>query len=350
MTESGDVQLPDGRQLELERLTYPIAFADQARLIELWRIEWTKTDFDWLAAMNGDYCETLTIKSVIGSVDGAAAGTTSVYYPADRPEVSLVGNVLTHPDYRRLQIGRCLIDVVVDDSFAAGCRVCYLGTTRSSRCVYLNCGFDWVSGGVMRRAAAGAGGYESTAFGPGQVTSIRGATWGDLPGVACLVAQPLGCAVIDYPRGLLSPRHAAMERCVSNFPAVWYDVSDHGGAMCVLTGDRPHRVLGFGSLTLGSGPGRRHHAIIDVATHDHYAVDAEPMIAWLTDRAVRIGVRTLQAQVAAMDEDKADWFRCAGFDRVAELPDQLRVEDSMMAVLLFEKQVASPHTSKGDPS
>ena len=87
-------------------LTYPIEPAEQQRLIRLLRTEWNQTDFDWLQAMNGDYSDALTIRSVVGHIDNVDAGTASVYYAAERPEVSLVGNVVTHPSCRRLQVGR----------------------------------------------------------------------------------------------------------------------------------------------------------------------------------------------------------------------------------------------------
>ena len=51
--------------------------------------------------------------------------------------------------FRGLGIGRLLTNMVVEASFAIGCRLSYLGTTRNPRCVYLGCGFDWVSGVLL---------------------------------------------------------------------------------------------------------------------------------------------------------------------------------------------------------
>ena len=332
-----EIQLPDGQTMQLSLWTYPVAFPVQAELIQLWRTEWDKTDFDWLSAMNGDYSDTLTIQTIIGRVGGVAAGTASTYFAVDRPEVSLVGNVLTDSTHRRLGIGCHLTDAVVRASFATGCKVCYLGTTRSSRCVYLNCGFDWVSGGVMRRAAPGAADPEPDLFAPGQQSSIRAANWSDMPAMAVLVAQPLDCVAIDYPRGLLSPKHAPMNRCVSNFPVVYYNVLAQGGSMCVLAGEGSGRTLGFGSLTPGPGSGRRHLAVLDAVTHDHYLDRFDSLVTWLLQQAANIGVQTVQAMAAYGDHHKLEGFCRGGFEPIEELPDRLRLDGNSIAVTVLER-------------
>lgn len=337
MTQNAAIPLRDGRLLQTSAWTYPIGPDQQQRLIALLRTEWRQTDFDWLQAMNGDYSETLTIRSVVGCIDGVDVGTASIYYAKDQPEVSLLGNVLTHRDFRRLQIAQQLTDFCVQSSFETGCRVTYLGTTRSPRCVYLNCGFDWVSGGVMRRPAPGAEEVEAELFAANQSTTIREANWGDLPGVALLVAQPSDALVIDYPRGILSPSFASMGRCVSNFPVIWYDVANSGGTMCVLSGDKPGRVLGFGSLTPGMGQGRRHLAVIEITTHDSYRNQARRLMKWLSEKALQKRIQVLQAHVASHDQYKAELFHDAGFRPVAELDKQLCIGDRVFSAFIYQR-------------
>ena len=38
----------------LTTCTYPVQPAVQQQLIDLWRSEWTRTDYDWLEALSGD--------------------------------------------------------------------------------------------------------------------------------------------------------------------------------------------------------------------------------------------------------------------------------------------------------
>ena len=333
-------KLKDGRELQIAIHVYPIAPPEQMKLIRLWRTEWDKTELDWLAAMNGDYSQTLTIHAVIGTVDGQPAGTATVYRAAEEPEVALVGSVLTHADFRGCGIATHLANTVVDIAFNAGCQVCFLGATRDPGSVYLRCGFEWWNGGVMRRAAAGFDDCESQFFAAGQTTSIRKAVWGDLAGMTCLVIQPLDCLVLDYPRAIHSGKYVALQWCVSNFPAVSYNVTERGGAMCVLTGECAHRVLGFATLTPERGSYRGHKAVIDLVTHDHYDHCAAEMLAWLFSTGAERDVETVQAFVAVCDQKKLQWFQSVGLKPVAMLPGQLRIEGKLIDVQVLEGPIA----------
>jgi L-amino acid N-acyltransferase YncA len=232
-----------------------------------------------------------------------------------------------------------LTDLAVERAFAAGCRVCYLGTTRSPTSVYLNCGFNWVSGGVMRRPAPDGDDYERSAFAPGQRALVRDASWGDLPGLACLAAQPSKLVMLDCPRGIASPTHAPLQRCVSNFPAIWYASAASDGAMYVLqSAAARHRVLGFGSLTRSAGRVAAHTAIVDVAVHDAYDDDeAAHLLRTLSTRARAIGCEALFAHVAASDERKMRWFDRAGFRPIARLPGQLRLTAGDVDVVVLRQ-------------
>ncbi len=337
MEEERTLQLKEGSELNVTIYTYPIPVIDQMILIELWRTEWTRGDYDWLQSMSGAYSQTLKIRAAIGRIGGQPVGTASVCYPIEDPEVSVVGSVLTHPDYRGLGVAAYLTDTVVELSFAAGCQVAYLGATRDPRCVYLRCGFQRWNGGVMRRAAPGSADFEVRYFAAEQTVSVREARWGDLPGLACFVVQPLDCLVLDYPRSLLSGKYVKLQRCVSNLPVVYDHVTDRGGAMCVLVGNAAHRVLGFGTLTPEPGEARSHKAVIDVITYDHYDTEADTIIKHLMSQARQRDIRTVQAYVASCDTKKAVWFKRSGLRPVTKLPGQLCVGGKMLDVVVLEE-------------
>ena len=329
-------QLKDGRSLNTAVLTCPIPISEQMTLIQLWQTEWDHTDLDWMQSMNGAYSETLKIQSVIGRIGDSPAGTATVYYPCKDPEVCVVGSVLTHPDFRSLGIAARLVEEVLELAFAAGCRVSFLGTTPNPKSVYLRCGFQWHNGGVMWRAASGFSDCESQFFAAGQNTSIREAMWGDLPATSCFVSQPLDCLVIDYPRCLLSGKYVELRRCVSNFPIVRDNVTERGGAMCMLIGESAHRVLGFGTLTPGPATEQRHKAVIDVTVHDNYEACVPDMLEWLRDAATRHKIEKVQAYVAQPDEKKRRWFQNIGLSPIASLPGQLSVNGEMTDVTVLE--------------
>ena len=337
MDDNYSIQLKDGRHLEVTVLTYPIPGEDQITLIQLWRSEWQRTDYDWLEAMNGDYSDTFRIRSIIGRIDGQAVATATVCYPCVDAEVCVIEGVVTLGSCRGLGIASRLTNMAVELSLAAGCQVCYLGNSYQEGSVYLRCGFERLTGVVMRRAAPGGDDYESRCFGLGQGTSIRGAQWGDLPGVSCLLAQPLDCLVLDYPRGILSCKYAEPQSCVGNFPRIRYNVNERGGSMYMLVGEKAHRVLGFGSLTPEAGPAHRHKAVIDIGVHDNYQDKGQELLEVLLSKAEQEKIQAVRSYVATPEAKKAEWFERAGFDRVAELPDELRLGEKDIDVIVFEK-------------
>ena len=241
--------------LNVETLAYPLTPAVQTELVRLLRTEWTHTDYSWGEAMHGDYSEALVISSIIIRLQGAAVATATIHFARNRPETAVLGSVLTHPNYRGRGLAGHAVDLAVSLAAAAGCRVCLLGTTRRPRNVYLKHGFAWQNGAIMRRGF-GTDAFEANYFAPHQPAAIRAANWGDLPGLTLLLAQPLAVACVDYLRGLMSARHSTAERCLSNFPVLWYDTAAQNGMLAMLAEPDSGRIFGFGSVTRAPGPAR----------------------------------------------------------------------------------------------
>lgn len=323
--------------MEITPFVYPIDWEDQKKLISLWRTEWRQTEVRWLDAMNGDYCNTITICSLLGVVDHIPVGTATVYYAREKPEVCLIGSVLTHESIRRMGIGRLITDAAAKFGYNAGCKVAYLGASRRPDSVYLKCGFQWWYGSVMRRAASPDVECETEIFKAGQTVVRRNASWGDMPGVACFALQPIGTFVIDYPRSLISVKYAESKFCVSNFPLVWYDLEARGGFLRVVAVQDSHRILGFGTVTPERTPHRKHVAVLDVAIHDNYLSQFDPLVSELIAQASDRGIDRLYAYLAAPDRLKAKALRTAGFRRLSKLTDQLRIQDAKYDVTIYER-------------
>ena len=330
------IELRTGEKMTVTFLTYPIDRQDQIQLIDLLQHEWERTDVDWLESMRGLHAETLKTRAVLGWLDGRPVATATVVYPVEEPEVCVVEDVMTLAQYRGRGIGEKLSNMVVDLAFEAGCRVAYLGNTPTSQgSVYLKCGFERISGAIMRRPAPGQETCERDFYAPGQSTSVRQTQWGDLPGLACLMGQPLDCVLLDFRQGLVSSRYAEPVRCVSNFTSVWYDAQSRGGIMLTLAGESSSRVLGFGSLVPGPPPLRNRSALIDVAVHDHYAHGAQRIIDQLKKESRKRHIERLEAWVSESDFHKAAWFTDSGFSHEATLPRQLRLAEKTLAVKVY---------------
>ena len=109
--------------------------------------------------------------------------------------------------------------------------------------------------------------------------------------------------------------------------------------MYVLAGESPHRILGFGSLTPGRGPGRRHKGIVEVAIHDDYGPEAIRILDHLFAAATERKVELVQAWIASSDQKKANEFLKLGFERLATIPGAIRLSGDDLDVSVFERRV-----------
>jgi GNAT superfamily N-acetyltransferase len=309
--------------IKLSRHAYPLEPAGQQELIGLWRSEWTRTDYDWLEALNGDYADTLRTVSVVARIDGRAVASATVNFAAHAPETCLIGNVVTLAAFRGQGLAKLVTDAAVAIGFEAGCTLAFLGSSRMEGNVYERCGFIRVAGSIMCRAAPG---FEADmTFAPGHAVALRDAQWGDMTGFVRLLTQPLADAVIDMPRGLMSIAAADPKRCVSAFPLVHESVHQRGGVVLMLAAIDSSRIFGMGTLTPGPAPSVSHRGIVDVAAHASYATHRDEMLARLLAAAGSRRIETLEAVVVTSDTAKLEALGRAGFRPVATLPGHLRL-------------------------
>jgi len=337
MAPPATVPLADGADLSVELLRRPVAPADQLRVADVLAAEWERGDVDFLPSLRGAYADTLTTVTALGRFGDVDVGTATVSFPVDEPEIAVVENVTTLVAYRRRGIAAALTETVVQLAFDTGCRLCFLGNGGrvGQPAVYDRIGFAR-TGGIMRRAAPGSEAYERTLYAAGQPVSIRAACWGDLPGVAALVAQPLSTCVLDYQRGIASTAFVPPTRCVSAFTTIHYDTQSRGGVMRVLAGAGASQVLGFGTAAPGPAPLRSATAVIDLVTHDAYADHAGELLAALTEDGRRLGAARAVAFVAEPDAAKQERFLAAGYRPAGSLPRDLTLGGELADVTQLE--------------
>ena len=336
------IRLSDGRSLDVSVWRYPLPWADQAPVIDLWRTEWEETGFDWLPWMNGAHASTMVTDTAVAWSGTLAIATATACYPVREPETCVVMNVITREGHRGLGIGRELTNLVVKSAFCAGCASAYLGNTPTTRSMYETCGFVRLSGVFMRRVRGDTPDPDVTLFAAGQRTAVREANWGDIPGFAALVAQPLETLLLDYPRGLISTKYLAPERGLTQFSSVWYGSRRAGGDMYVLTGDRAQRILGFGSFTPGLGPAKNFLADVDILCHGTYIDRAPLLLQSLLDAAVAKGyVRRLRLFSAPVDGWKQRCASDCGFSEPVKSTEELQLDKKKLGLMVQELNLPS---------
>lgn len=333
------IMLRDGSEMQITAYKYPVTSRDRTMLIDLLQQVYPRTDVDWLQSMRGVYADVLETHQWVGWIEDEPVGSASVAFACVEPEACVIEDVMTVPEYRGLGIARTLAEHAVQKAFAAGCRVAYLGNAPVDRSVYETIGFERVSGVFMRRAAPGHEDYEKVAFAPGQSTSIRDTNWGDLPGTACLAAQPMQITLSDYSQGFASTSCAPGTRCVSAFTSVKYETETRGGIMLSLVGATPHRILGFARAVPGPGGLRAKTARVDGVTCDAFVDQGPHLVTRLLDWLATKQIAHVQAFVARRDRVKQQWFESSGFTCNATLPESLHYEDRWEDILVFQQRL-----------
>ncbi len=334
-----DLTLSDGSRLKIDLLYRPVAPPDRLRVTDLLGAEWERTDADWIASLRGIYADSLSSVTAVARCGDYDVGTATTSFSVDHPEIAVIENVTTVTKYRRRGIAAALTETLVHLAFDAGCRLCFLGNANrlGRQSVYERIGFSRLrSSSILRRAAQGFEDYEKDLYGTGQQTSVRLARWGDLPGVAALVAQPLDTFMADYQRGIGSITFVEPTRCVSAFTSIWYDTQARGGIMRVLTGDTTSRVLGFGTVAPGPAPLRHSVVVIDLVTHDTYSEDSVMLLASLTDDGHRLGAQRAVAYLAVRDRVKRELFLSNGYRVIGSLPQELTMGSNQIDVDILE--------------
>jgi len=320
------IRLSDGRLLDVSVWRHPTSWTNKATIIDLWLTEWTATGFDWFPWLDGAYANVLVTETAIGWLDGIAIATATVCYPVREPETCVVMNVVTFKNFRGLGIANQLTSTVVERAFATGCVSAYLGNTPTPHSAYEKCGFERLAGVFMRRVLPDAHEVESQSFAAGQRTATRIANWGDIPGCAALVSQPLQTMVLDFPRGLISAKYHPPEQGLTQFSSVWYGSTRAGGNMHVLRGNSEHRILGFGAYTPGLGPARRSLADFDFFCHDNYRPEARKLLQSLIDEAKsHPHLQRLRLRTAETDNWKREYAEQCGFAPAYRDNEELRL-------------------------
>ncbi len=95
----------------------------------------------------------------------------------------------------------------------------------------------------------------------------------------------------------------------------------------MITGTDTRRVFGFGSITRGPGPTRRHTAAIDFAAHENYERLLPDLVTHLVDGCRELGIRQVFAWVAETDKIKLSCLQEKSFGETARLRAAVSLDD-----------------------
>ncbi len=335
---SASVNLKDDSLLEIQALEAPLPTGMRQASTELLRSEWAQGDLRWEEGLAGDYADSLRLIACMGRREGEWVGNATTAFAVRQPELGVICDVATRREQRGLGIAGMLMQTAIDQFHRYSNGPLYLGAHRGGAAerVYRRLGFDWFHGGVMRRLPDAAPGFDQIHFAPDQSSTVRPVEWGDLPGVSALLTRPYELVAGDLVHGMLSPRYANQERCVSIFPTIRYDVLARNGVCLSLVGEAPHRILGLASLTPLDRASRRHVGMLEIMTHEAYYEQGSGLLRATLGAGRERGIERAVVYVPVTDQPKVRWLDALSARRVGLLPTHVKLTHKQVDAEIYE--------------
>jgi len=231
---------------------------------------------------------------------------------ASSPELSVLGEVYTRPDYRRKGISRKLCDHALQHFINSGGKAMLLGSNNPAAIdMYFAMGFQPYPEGLMRYTVGAPGDFDSACFDPAQSTRIREIQHGDIPGIANLIGTPNDWISVCYPIGLFSSSHQSQARCVS-FYTLLKKAADQGGGLFALASDGGG-VMGIGTLLHQGNRLNPGSALVDVFVHPAFRTKADDLIESILQSAKVKGIAEVRAEILAAEHEKIVLLEKHGF-------------------------------------
>ena len=294
-------------------------------------------DYSFRSALSGEYSQTLACVFFTAEHKGKTIGAAGCLYAHENPAVSILGPVGVADGYRGKGIGTGLVGCVVDFLKERGGEAIYLGVLRTSRAVnlYRRLGFEKYTGIVMRRLFCSAQKFEKNCFGRTNNVKIRRAVHGDLPQILALASFPCSIYTFDFRRSIFSSKYIEPVRFLSLFGEIVEGYIKQGFANVLVCG-RPERVVGVAYVSVPANEARKHIAELDFYIHDNFIDWAETLVSTTIKESVNLSIDKINCYCPACDHIKQNVLLSLGAEKIAVLPDNIRLNDNYIDVHIYE--------------
>jgi GNAT superfamily N-acetyltransferase len=257
-------------------------------------------------------------------IGGRPAAHAALCAAAGRPQVGLVGYVITEPALRGRGLCRLLMERLMADFRAAGGQCALLGTGNpSAHAIYAACGFRDYQGHVMRYLTppADPAAYDAAYFAYDAPATVRSGQWGDAARIAWLYARPGDWFMKDYVEGLYDHPVLPHVRCGSILPAMMLNVEERAGGLWVLE-TAAGRIVGAARLSLRDTVAQTRAPMLDFLIAPAYRRQSADLVRVAIAAAQEAGAEVVRACLASCDVDKAEIVQSLAFRLEATLASQ----------------------------
>ncbi len=315
------VQLKNGDTLDVKVIEPPLTpYLSKVKYGDLIHWAWPEIKGDILT---GKMTEWIYMPYALGFINNTLVGSMAYFTPRDTQDIGIIEFVETLPEHRRKGISSILLSTLIKLFEKQGGLALLLCTANPiAGSLYENLGFWYTIGDGMQRInpklSTKIDNFNEWYFQNTGSTTIREATWGDLPRLSLLYNNPNPEWIIkDYLTESFNNT-----RYEYHFVKIFTQVQKSNGKFFLLESNEK-RVVGSVILLRKNSFLEQHLGFLSFRIVPSYQQNTLDIIEHAKECARNIGISILESHVAASDSDQIKFLELAGFSLNTRLKNRL---------------------------
>ena len=294
-------------------------------------------DYSFRSALSGQYHQTLNCTFFLAKHNGSLVGAAGCLHAHRRPAFAIIAPVCVEAEFRSRGIGTKLVKSLIRYLKLQGCAAVYLGVSQDSPATnfYRRLGFEKYKGIVMRHLFCSEKEFEDF-FSRSNHTQIRKVVWGDFPSIQVLASLPADLYTFDFKRGIFSARYLEPYSFLPLFPEMMRSFTRYGGFANVLISGTQKTIVGIAHISKLPGKAQQHIAELDFFVHDNFIDYALSLVKKTIEESSSLSIESINCYCLACDRRKKEIFTSAGAVRIAVLPNNVRINENLVDVLIYQ--------------
>jgi len=293
-------------------------------------------DYNFRSALLGKFSPALKAVYYLEKYENSIIAAAGALYSRNSSFFAIVGPVCVAEAYRRLGIGKRIVELLLQHLKSNNCCAAYLGVNPRNLAVglYRQVGFDNYKGFVMRKLFAPQSEIDKKFQSPGLLT-IRPLQWHHWPALMALFACPAKLYTADFSNNIYSSRYFPIEKFAPVFSSLMTNIQKNQGLANVLISSTEDVITGYCHITPNAPSFGKHIAVADFYLHDSSLDKARLLLKSTIEKTRNCGIEKIYFYCLACDHEKQKIMESIGGSVEAVLPRNINVNQSYVDLLIY---------------
>ncbi len=266
------------------------------------------------------------------SIIAAAGGL----YNLNSSVFAIVGPVCVAEAWRRLGIGKKIVELLLQHLKSNNCCAAYLGVNPHNRAtaLYRQLGFDNYNGFVMRKLFVPQEEIEKKFQSPAFL-KIKSLQWHHWPALMALFAWPARLYTADFSNNIFSSRYFPIEKFAPVFSTLMTNIQKNEGYANVLISNTEDVITGYCNIIPNAPSFGKHIAVADFYLHDDCLDKAGLLLKTTIEKTKNSGIEKIYFYCLSCDHEKQKIIESIGGSVEVVLPRNINVNQSCVDLLIY---------------